>query len=167
MVWIPPWQLAKLFQPGLKRFIAITDSQEGWAHRRIQQWSRNTCLPYYFWVVISTSILGLTGNILADHAKNRLKETSREFNATIAIYGITLNAALSEMKCTTSLLIHLVCDCAPLVDYPASPTHYLRLHWIYRTHFLRWKHYHQRCPLLHLLAMELAIELKRSPVNLV
>lgn len=47
-------------------------------------------------MAISTLILGLTGNILTDHATNRSKETRRESSATI--YSITLNSVLSEMK---------------------------------------------------------------------
>lgn len=93
----------------------------------------------------------------------------------LSFIAFTLNSVLSEMKYTTSLLIHLVFGCVRLVDYPALPIYYLRLPWINRIHFLHWSHCHRSCSLLHLLAMELImevvmeliIELMISPVNLV
>ena len=92
----------------------------------------------------------------------------------LSFTAFTLNSVLSEMKYTTSLLIHLVFGCVRLVDYPALPIYYLRLPWINRIHFLHWSHCHRSCSLLHLLAMELImevvmeliIELMISPVNL-
>lgn len=145
---------------GLKQFIAITYLWDRWAHGCIQQWPRSIFLLYYLLVL---------------HATNWSKETRRESSETIVIYSITLNSVLSEMKYTTSLLIHLVFGCVRLVDYPALPIYYLRLPWINRIHFLQWSHCHRSCSFLHLLAMELImepvmeliIELMISPVNLV